>query len=351
MVNIPENLKQIAEQVKDGNSHTETVRTLISWFGAQRRGYWVVKDIRRALKQANLITVPSFESAYIDSLIEFRHIPPETEQVVAFKPEVPTLDGGMVEVVEAVPRMVVGGSVPDPVPRIGLLEAANNPPVSVKRDGEVSEAVTLMLMHDYSQLPVMQNERTVAGIISWKSIGIARTLNRDCQYVRQCMETDAYIINYDTPLFASVGIIAQKEVVLVRNAENKIVGLVTTSDISLQFGSLSEPFLLLGEIENHIRRLIDGKYSVDALTAAKDPSDAGREIENVADLTIGEYIRLLENPDNWNQLGYGLCRRSFVKQLGEVRRIRNEVMHFHPDGISDGDLNLLRDTVKFMQEL
>ena len=33
--------------------------------------------------------------------------------------------------------------------------------------------------------------------------------------------------------------------------------------MSLRFQQLAEPFLLLGEIENHIRRLIDGKFSLE----------------------------------------------------------------------------------------
>ena len=159
------------------------------------------------------------------------------------------------------------------------------------------------------------------------------------------------IVSSDTHLFEAVKTIAQKEVVLVRNNENKIAGLVTTSDISLQFGSLSEPFLLLSEIENHVRRLIDGKFSLEDLRANRDPNDANRKIENVANLTFGEYIRLLDKPANWARLGYDLSRTECTKQLREVGRIRNDVMHFHPDGISPEDMELLRDTRKFLQML
>ena len=39
-------------------------------------------------------------------------------------------------------------------------------------------------------------------------------------------------------------------------------------------------------------------------------------------------------------------RPTFVKRLDTVRRIRNDVMHFHPDGISDEDLEVLGETNK-----
>jgi CBS domain containing-hemolysin-like protein len=206
-------------------------------------------------------------------------------------------------------------------------------------------------MNDYSQLPVMQGDRNVDGLISWRSIGKTRVgEGKVLKYVRDCMEKPE-IISSNTHLFDAVNIIAQKQVVLVRNSDNKIAGLVTTSDISLQFGALSEPFLLLSEIENHVRRLIDGRFSLEELKAARDPNDANRKIENVANLTFGEYIRLLDKPANWARLGYDLSRTECTKQLREVGRIRNDVMHFHPDGISPEDMELLRDTRKFLQEL
>lgn len=65
---------------------------------------------------------------------------------------------------------------------------------------------------------------------------------------------------------------------------------------------------MLSEIENHLRRLIDGKFSLEELKANRDPNDANRKIENVANLTFGEYIRLLDKPANWERLGYDLSR-------------------------------------------
>src|SRR5208283_215868 len=51
----------------------------------------------------------------------------------------------------------------DPTYRVGKLAAANRSPVSVKPDGSIAEATTLMLMNDFSQLPVMQSDVSVKG--------------------------------------------------------------------------------------------------------------------------------------------------------------------------------------------
>jgi CBS domain-containing protein len=342
---IPPQLQQAAEDIHQNDKATVVrVKELLSWFQAQRRGVLVVSEIRSALRKVKLVTVPDFEVAYIDQRIKLKALQPADKSPI-------TKENVAGETAVTTDVAVVGGSIPDPAPRIGMLRAANTPPLSVARDTEVREAITLMLMNDYSQLPVMQGERNVDGLISWRSIG--RTRIGDGQprkYVRDCMEK-VEIISADTHLFEAVNIIAKREVVLVRNAGNKIAGLVTTSDISLQFGALSEPFLLLSEVENHIRRLIDGRFSLDQLKAVRDPADPSRKIENVANLTFGEYIRLLEKPENWERLGFDLSRTECIKRLREVGRIRNDVMHFHPDGISPEDMELLRDTRKFLQAL
>jgi len=347
MAYIPTELREAAERIRqNGSAERITVRRLLAWFLAQRRGYWIVSQIRSALNEVGLISAPDFEVVYIDSSIELQ---PKSTQVI--EPAGVETAQPVIEEVETTTRVVVGGSVADPVPRIEMLEAANRPPVSVVRDAKIDEAVTIMLMSDFSQLPVMRDERTAEGLISWKSIGAAHALNREVNYVRDCMETYVEILSYDTSLFDAIDAITRHEVVLVRDAEKKISGLVTTTDISLQFRSLAEPFLLLGEVENHVRRLVDGRFSQDELVAARNPSDADREIKNVADLTFGEYIRLLETPENWQRLRFALARAPFIARLGETRRIRNEVMHFHPDALPPEDLAVLRDTVKFMQAL
>ena len=147
----------------------------------------------------------------------------------------------------------------------------------------------------------MTNERDVKGIVSWKSIGAdfrsasvhVQAVNNGASCGDKCYAS----------LFTAIPLIMQHEYVLVRGPDQRIVGIVTTSDLSLQFLQMTEPFMLLGEIENHIRRLISSHFNQDELSAAKDSIDGPREIETAADLTFGEYKRLLEEPSRWERLG------------------------------------------------
>lgn len=333
-------LAQIAKDVLEKKeSRRATVRTLLSWFGAQRRGIWVSQQVREGLKQAGLTTDPDFESIYIDSEVHFRPL-----NLAANKGAQGVNGNG-----SAQPAPEESGV--DPVPRIGLLKSANQMPVSIAPDATLAEAATLMMMHDYSQLPVMQGDRTVKGMISWKGIGHATAVGRNPKFVRDAMDTSVEIVAQDAPLFEAVATIIAKEVVLVRASDQKICGIVTGEDINAQFLELSEAFIRLGEIENQIRRLIRGKFTPADLQGARDPADAEREVKDASDLSFGEYVRLFENPANWEKLGLPLDRSAFVGRLSDVKRIRNEVMHFHPDGIEDEERATLRRTSRFLQQL
>lgn len=241
----------------------------------------------------------------------------------------------------------------DPIPTIGSLLAASRKLVSVPRQTEVRKAIHLMMLNNYSQLPVMHGSHRVDGLFSWRSIGEAvKFHNKECNTVDDCMEKAPEVLKDDTPLLDAIKTIAVKEVVLVANHSNEIVGIVTTSDILDRYDSLAEPFLLLGEIENYLRQLITSSgYSLSALQQAKNPKDTSRKIESVSDLSFGEYKWLLEGSHEWSTRHNNLDRDEFLASVTKVHKIRNDVMHSRPKPVSEAELKELRNTVRFMRSL
>jgi len=315
-------LSEISEKLAKGITPEKIrVRELVSWFGVSRRGSDVNWKIRFALRTAGLETLPDFSSAYIDGLVKF----------------VTTGSEGEGESISATYR-------------INSLQSANNKPVSVKPDSALIEATTLMMINDYSQLPVMTTEREVKGVVSWKSIGSRLSLNKNCSVIRECMD-QPQIISAETSLFEAIGIIATHDYVLVRAQDQTICGIVTASDLSQQFRDLAEPFLLIGEIENYIRLLIHGKFKEEELMSARNPSDPDRIVDGVADLTFGEYVRLLDEEGRWKRLRISVNRREFITRMKKVRDIRNDVMHFDPQGGDPDALQALREFVQFLHKL
>lgn len=337
-------LRQIGDSLRRGGTAPSiTVRQFLEWFGATRRGQWIVSGIRQSLEKAGIVTKPDFEEAFIESNITFE-LPSKPVQEVA-----PKLPQNSTTVVVTEPVAPVAVPV-DPTFRLSRLKAANSPPVSAKPDSQVVEAITLMLKHDFSQLPVMSGERSLRGMISWRSIGARWALDHPGQLVGEFMDA-AHEVPADRSIFAALPIIVEYGYVLVRDPSNRISGIVTTSDLSLQFQQLTEPFLLLGEIENHIRRLLDKRFTKAELAEGKDPGDTRRVISRAADMSFGEYVRLLQDPQRWAKLALPIDRAIFCKDLDQVREIRNDVMHFDPDPMSEKDLTVLRQFVRFLQSL
>jgi CBS domain-containing protein len=349
-------LSEAADAAKSGRPPRVTVRKLLSWFDSQRRGSFVVAHIRQTLDAQGVETEPDFNSVWIDA--EVTIIPKRNETIDAGAEERP--EARSLEITSAAPAaeseqaaadfVVVGGAIEDPTYRIGKLDAANKPVLSVAPNQSIEYAVTQMLANGFSQLPVMQGEREVKGMVTWESIGARFALGNVGQEVRGFMAA-AQIIGFDRSLFSAIDLITQHQYVLVRAPDQRISGIITSADLSRQFQQLTEPFLLLSETEQHIRKLIVGKFKSDELKQACDPGDSNREINNVADLTMGEYIRLLENPTHWERLALRIDRALFVEKLQTVRRIRNDIMHFDPDPLGPDDLASLRQFVIFVQSL
>ena len=302
--------------------------------------------IRQALAAMNLQTIPDFEATYLDG--DIRSVKAErtialnvTEPQDVMKAEV---SDSMVLVDSATVAKV------DPSYRVSRLKSAHSVPLSISPDAFISEAITLMMRHDYSQLPVMIGERTVKGGISWKSLGKRLVMDKKCKCVKEAMEP-IHVIDLDTSLFEAIPLIARHDCVLVRDTDNKICGIITSADVSQTFVELAEPFLLLGEIENLIRDMIGDKFSKEELEAARDLLDAERSINDVSDLTFGGYVRLLQEPEAWDKLDSKLDRTTFICYLEKVRVIRNDTMHFDPDGIELSELQELREFAGLLKQV
>ena len=237
---------------------------------------------------------------------------------------------------------------------IGQIEAARRNPPSVRADASVSEVRTRMLLDGVGHLPVLNGPRSAEGIISWESLARRLAGGEKPPVAREYMDPNVRVVGLDTALFDAVRDIIRTGAVLVRGRDNSICGLVTARDVAEQFLLLSEPFLFLEQIENHLRNLlVRAKLSQQQLRELVDPADGrcGEKPISIDDLTFGEYVRAMESVDIWNRMSLGIDRRLFTSHLQQVRRIRNAVMHFHPDGITKEDRELLARTRAMLQGL
>lgn len=333
------NFKQILEEVKNSQKKISTYpEVALDYLGVSRRGWKVVDRVNDMLEEHEVICEPDFGTAWFYGPIEIKP-----------KPKV-----------SANPDSKSNMDEKDPTPRLNLLTAANLNRlkekgegiglISVTRDTRLIEATTLMIYHDFSQLPIINGTRTVEGVVSWKSIGRAISLGKQCLTVSDCKE-DITTLNYDDSLFHSVKVVLEKEVVLVRQKDGTISGIVTATDIGQQFISMAEPFLLIEQIENHVRKLLDKKFDQSDLTFDNTYQEKPKDVKSLSDLNFGQYVRLLENPQKFEKLKLNIDRGLLTSKLEEVRKIRNDVMHFDPDGISPTNLEQLRQILNFLHTI
>jgi CBS domain-containing protein len=148
-----------------------TVRTFLSWFNAQRRGAYVVANIRTQLEEAGVITYPDFETTYVDNPIGFL-LAGSAEAKKMDETDLPEASLEELAVDSVSPTTELSSRIGrDPTYRVSKLKAANRQVISVKPDNPLALVVTTMMVNGYSQLPVMTNDRDVKGVVSWKSIG------------------------------------------------------------------------------------------------------------------------------------------------------------------------------------
>lgn len=312
--------------IQADNNHTEKVtpRELINHFGYQRRSWGNCAYIVRVLAEKEIELSSDPYKEWIDAYITMSHKAVATTNVPA-----------------------------DAVKRVQSMAAANHKPTFVDRNDSLEHAVTLMLQHDYSQLPVVSGgERTLIGYISWKTIGLSNWRGVKGDKVGDFMSDQITTIKRTETLLKAIEIVSQKEFVIVLKEDKSMSGIITTADVASEFFTITqaEAFLLLEQIELHIRNLINrGGILLEELQ--KVCIEEGREVKCIDDLTFGEYIRIFENPKHWKKINIRNEKESFVSFLQEVREVRNDVMHFEPDGIGAEKMETLRNMARYLSEL
>lgn len=328
---IGEILKEITEKGEKGE-YALPLFHLVNQFGYQRSRASIKAKINQELLKRNLITDPPISQATKKQTIFIRKKPPQYIQDFI-----------------------------NTTYKVEILPAATQKPVFVTGGDPLAKAVTLMLVNDFSQLPVFNNTNLdkPMGFISWKTIGEKFASNNltDTQLnsnsaVSHFIKKEVAIISKKETLFNAIHQVVKHDFLLIQDdiGRKEIVGIVTTSDLTAQFEILAKPFLLVSEIENGIRQLLNmANFSSEKLGEAKFDGDT-RTVSTVDDLSFAEYITLISK--NWDDLGITwLDKTIFIAKLHEVRELRNDIMHFNPDGLDEEDIRILDEFSNFLKNM
>ncbi|MER5687657.1 CBS domain-containing protein [Streptomyces sp. NPDC002205] len=323
----PSKLYEAVSKRGPGTPLKISIRDFLAVWNAPRRYSAVVDQIEQDLSLLGLTTTPPFTEGSLDSEIAVLPLgdEPDRERTSAI-----TRSGIQVE--EETEQQPVAYLVSN-------LDAANRLPESVRVGDNLRSAMTLMILRKYAQLPVLDEDGRLRGVVSWESIGRARMSNPSAELAEATAK--AREADRSDDLLDWIGQIYQTGYVFVRDHDLKVCGLVTAADLAVQFRTRVRPFVLIEEIEQRLRRVVDAHIPLEAIKDAVKGVVSARRLDSIrsaADISFGAYKHLLKNEENWRRLGWTADRDLFLSWLEECRHFRNSLMHFSPDPLTDDQL-------------
>lgn len=367
-------LAQIAQAVERGEAPQVSTRELLRWFGAERRGSRVLERVEHVLGEYNLKTRPDYRLSWIDGAVTFVSADADVSDAAgSVQPEDVTLDGyasvAPSEEQPPVSQHEPGGSElapqdvaasetewppanshpDDPRPgsalRLSHLASANRAACSASPDSTIESVATLMLVNDYSQIPLLTGKTTTKSVVKWHHIVEALLHGKTCSV--GAIGDPVRLYEKDDAFLQALPEILTQGFVLVRN--NGQICIVTMEDVIVKFQESTEAFLLLSQIEQELRVIVGARFSSAEIAAAIRDSDGSPA--SVHDMSFGDYVALLEKPENWARLQTRMDRQITVRTLTSLNGVRNGVMHFSPDGLNSGEIEVLRRSARLFSQM
>lgn len=323
-----ERLKEARSRADAKTPEEMSVRELLALWDAKARDTRIDQRIEADLGNHGLVTSPNFRKVTIDATVQLVGAFQQDERSAVVSSDVDDAD-----------QLDVGLTV-------GNLPSALGGVVSVTPTATFEEAITLMLLNSYSQLAVLSGSHSLRGAVTWKSIAQTRHFRSSASFADAVVPPPE--ARYDQELIEVLPMLEESDFVFVRDEKNAVAGIVTTADVVRAYGELATPFFLIGELDQVLRQLISRTFSLDEVILLCDASGT-REIGSFDDLGMGDYQRVLENPEKWAKLGWRLNRAAFIKRLDELRLVRNNVTHFNPDPVPEDAVDKLRNILRLLR--
>jgi hypothetical protein len=204
-----------------------------------------------------------------------------------------------------------------------------------------------MLLDDYSQLAVMAGARSLRGAVSLKSIAKARNANPRASLSAALIKADP--VPYTADLISTLPLIQRNEFVFVVGSDQSVTGIVTLADVVEAYGNMASPFFMIGRIDQRLRGIVEAIFPMETISVLCDP-DSRRSLSGCEQLTMGDYQRILENPECWDKLNWQLDRKAICARLDEIAKIRNNLMRFNNDPLPEDVISMLQNCRDLLQD-
>ncbi|HEY0069944.1 MAG TPA: CBS domain-containing protein [Chloroflexia bacterium] len=230
-------------------------------------------------------------------------------------------------------------------------------PVCVPQATRVKDALHLMMRHGFSQLPVVEEDGDLMGVISNKTI--AHTyflLGGQIELLDLTVDNCLARVDPLTPeddLFEACEKLRSGDSALVIVEGRRPVGLLTAGDLTDFFRHRSEDLIRIEDIEVTLRlrardAFPDDEMMDQALVRAlgADPQDPTRPKKQFNHLSMSDLLHLITHEQNWPSFnGMFEPLELFTSLMDRVRQVRNILAHFrgNADQIQDTTLKYAVD--------
>ncbi len=216
--------------------------------------------------------------------------------------------------------------------------------VSVGPEAAVGDALTLMRVRGFNQLPVVEGDQ-VLGAFSYRSFaqGVARLPDAVRRRVRDLLSLpvenfyeDLFFAQISDELAALLDEFDTRDAVFV-GSEGNLLGIVTTIDVLRYFYEVASPYVLLREIELAIRELLRASGNASELKSCADRSlgkyyqEKSEKVPAVLEeMSLHDYVMLLRFQGTWESFAaaFGPNQDLAGAKLAPLPALRNDVFHF-----------------------
>ena len=228
-------------------------------------------------------------------------------------------------------------------------------PLCARHDETVKDVLIKMVENDYSQLPVIDSDGNLTGMISDQTITrayyhLGEEISLIDLTVDHCQE-QATSIPIESDLFEALDRLKTVYAVVIVDGREPI-GILTDYDTTHFFRDLYDGLIIVEDIEVTLRQLTETVFSeegklIRALINAfgrnnEDPTLPARQQDA---LSFFQLIQFITTNKNWPEFEPILKpKHVFLRLMHQVREIRNQLAHFRgrPDTIQSDVLKYAR---------
>ena len=250
--------------------------------------------------------------------------------------------------------------------------------ITVPRNTSVKAALELMIEHDFNQLPVVDANMKLLGMVTGDSILRAMknfgTTVDGLQVSHALVSVDKHFLDDD--LFELLDDLRDEYAVVIVDGDDKAVGVVTSYDTTEYFRRRAQDMMYVEDIESALKEYISSAFTneqgtldepiraaavqeatqsdaearkqfnkalghyLSAVGASPfDPSQAKAIFDadypkpvakGFEDLSLGEFNQMLLHDNTWLKVSdiFNLEKKAVMCLLDEVRKTRNSLFHF-----------------------